>query len=343
MASALKTPIACLPLLALMSGACSVQDTKIPGLTGPSELALSVAVSATPDSIIRDGASQSAIVVTARDENGKPKAGVSVRLDMSVDGVLQDFGQLTARTVATGSDGRALASYVAPPPPPPAAGGAPAYVTIVATPIGSNYQAANSQTVEIRLVTPGVILPPAGTPTPAFSFSPTPVTIDVPVNFDASRSCAGTSPCASTSGITSFAWNFGDGSTGSGQSLTHAFSTVGTFNVTLTVTNDRGVSASTSQTVTVGAGTAPTASFVYSPTPVVSRTNAYFDASASTTGPGRRIVEYIWNWGDGNAPVSRTTPYEDHAFPAAGSYTVVLIVVDDTGQRGTVNRVVAVQ
>ena len=182
--------LAFLALVALGAG-CTVHQTEPPTLTGPSEFALSLAVSVTPDIIYQDGASQSAIAVIARDANARPVSGLTIRLDMRVNGVLQDFGTLSARNIATGSDGRATAVYTAPPPPPPA-GGAGSIVTIGVTPKGSNFQAAVSQTADIRLVPPGVILPPAERPTPAFTYSPTSANTNVPVIFDASGSCPGT-------------------------------------------------------------------------------------------------------------------------------------------------------
>src|ERR1700694_4227922 len=102
--------------LALLSAACTVSSTDIPSLTGPSELALSFSVSATPDSITQDGHSQSLITVTALDENGQPRPGVIFRLDMFVGGVAADYGTLSAKTVVTGTDGKATAAYTAPNP-----------------------------------------------------------------------------------------------------------------------------------------------------------------------------------------------------------------------------------
>jgi subtilisin len=51
--------------------------------------------------------------------------------------------------------------------------------------------------------------------------------------------------------IASYAWNFGDGTTGSGATVSKAYSSGGTRTVTLTVTDNGGASASTSQSVTV--------------------------------------------------------------------------------------------
>lgn len=60
--------------------------------------------------------------------------------------------------------------------------------------------------------------------------------------FDASGSASG------RGSISSYQWNFGDGTTGSGVSVSHSF-TAGTFAVTLTVTDSSGASAQSSTTI----------------------------------------------------------------------------------------------
>ncbi|HMO81030.1 MAG TPA: S8 family serine peptidase [Pyrinomonadaceae bacterium] len=55
--------------------------------------------------------------------------------------------------------------------------------------------------------------------------------------------------------ITSYAWNFGDGSTGSGVTVNKTYASAGTRTVTLTVTDNGGASSSTSQSVTVSSST----------------------------------------------------------------------------------------
>src|SRR5438128_2010309 len=165
----LSTLVATLALCA----ACTVHKTEVPLPTGPSEFAHALRITATPDAISQDGASQSSITLTALGPNGEPVSGVAIRVDIMVGGVLQDFGRLSARTVVTGSDGRATVVYTAPPAPPANLGGSGTRVTIVATPIGTNFDASQTQSVDIRLMPVGVILPPAETPTARFSFSPT--------------------------------------------------------------------------------------------------------------------------------------------------------------------------
>ncbi len=57
--------------------------------------------------------------------------------------------------------------------------------------------------------------------------------------------------------IVSYAWNFGDNTTGSGSVVTHTYSTAGNYPVTLTVTDNAGNTASTSVVVIVLAPTVP--------------------------------------------------------------------------------------
>jgi PKD repeat protein len=323
-----------------LSAACTIHEANTPSPTGPSEFAQTIRVTATPDTISQDGSSRSQVVVTVLNSAGQASAGVAVRLDMMVGGVLQDFGSLSARSVVTGADGKANAVYTAPAPPPAGtvAAGSGTTVSIVATAIGSDAQVSqkNAPQAQIRLVPPGVILPPAGTPTASFTVSPTPANVNVPINFNASASTPGTN----SNTITVYNWSFGDGGvSGGGAITTHSYSAPGTYTVTLTVTNDRGLSASQSQSVTVLAGQGPTAIFVFSPSaPLVGQT-VQFNASASTVPAGRTIASYSWNFGDGSSAAGVTA---SHTYLTAGTYNATLTVTDDIGEQATTSNPVAV-
>src|SRR5438309_5367676 len=96
---------------------CAVHQQETPGLSGPSQLAFVLTVTATPDSISQDGGSQSSILIVAIGSSGQPVAGVPIRLDILVNGVPQDFGTLSVRNVVTNSSGAATAVFTAPTTP----------------------------------------------------------------------------------------------------------------------------------------------------------------------------------------------------------------------------------
>jgi PKD repeat protein len=328
----IRRAAAALALIATVG--CTVHETSTPPLTGPSGLALSLTVNAIPDSISQDGGSQSSVKITAIGPDGRGLAALPLRLDMFVNGVAQDYGTLSARSVVTNGDGVATAVYTAPPSPVNGVfgtcSGLPGNcVSIVATATATNFATANPEQVQIRLVPTGVILPPASLPTAAFTMSPTQALANVPVTFDASNSKPGTGATS----ITSYSWNFGDGTpAATGRSVSHTFTTQQTFNVTLTVTNDRGLSASTSVPTSVGGVATPTVKVVFSPSAPSAGQTIVFNGDQSTAAPGHSLTVFGWNFGDG---ATASGSIASHAFAAAGTYNVVLSVADDTGQKGT--------
>lgn len=70
---------------------------------------------------------------------------------------------------------------------------------------------------------------------------------DLTCSFDASAS----SDPDPDGTITSYDWIFGDGSTGSGETTSHTYQAGGTYEVQLTVTDDKGAQSSVSQSITV--------------------------------------------------------------------------------------------
>jgi PKD repeat protein len=327
--------LACLTLTG-----CTVHSTEAPPVAGPSDLAHSSRIEALPDSIGQDGGSQSSIRITAIGPDGRPEAGVTFRVDMAVESpqgpVAQDFGALSARTVVTGSDGVARVIYTAPPAPPNMITGTclglpGTCVTILATPTGTGFGNMAPQSVTIRLMPLGVILPPAATPSPCITLSPSSPNANIPVQFTGGTNINGTCTTA-TSDIASFDWSFGDGSTASGRVVTHSFAAAGAFVVTLTETSDRGIAASTTQQVSITSGELPVPSFSTSPgSPAVGET-IFFNASASRAGNGHTLIGFSWDFGDGTSGSGMTTT---HVYAAAGSYTVLLTVTDESGQRAT--------
>ena len=62
--------------------ACTLTRTEAPPITGPSELALAIALQATPDVLSQDGTSQATVAVAALDEYGRPVAALDLRADI---------------------------------------------------------------------------------------------------------------------------------------------------------------------------------------------------------------------------------------------------------------------
>jgi len=317
----------------LAAGACTVQRAETPSPSGPSTFARAVTMTAIPDRITQDGASQSSITALVIGPDGRPLSGISLRMDMLVAGEPNDYGTLSARTVVTGSDGTARAIYTAPPAPPPPWDTSVSTVSIRAITIGSDAQANTGVTADIRLVPAGIILPPAGTPTAAFTFTPTPVSVNLPINFDASSSVVGTNATS----ITSYSWNWGDGTSNStGRNVTHTFLSGGSFNVTLTVTNDRGLSASASQNIGVSTDDPFTGDWISSPpldVGAVVGQQVIFNADAVETSAGHQVTKLNWNFGDGDTTQPTTGYLVTHTFARSGTYSIVLSVTDDLGRK----------
>ncbi len=136
--------------------------------------------------------------------------------------------------------------------------------------------------------------------------------------------------------IASYAWDFGDGTTGTGPTATHPYAAEGSYVVTLVVTDAVGATATTSSTITVSrpANILPTASF----TLAADHLSVAVDGRASSDADGT-IVGYAWSFGDGSTATGATA---SHTYAADGTYQVSLVVTDDRGGSATAQRAVTV-
>jgi len=125
--------------------------------------------------------------------------------------------------------------------------------------------------------------------------------------------------------IVSHAWDFGDGSTAYGPFASHEYAQAGQYLITLTVTDDNGMTGSASLVVPVGPifPLPPVASFTWD----YDFLTVWADASSSSD-PDGYIVDYLWDWGDGNSSTGVTA---NHTFGGEGLYTMTLTVVDNDG------------
>jgi hypothetical protein len=329
------TRCSALVVAAAVAAACTMKKQERPDLSGPSEFATSITISVTPDVIQQDGASQSVITVTARGPNGQPLTSLPLRAEIQVNGVPTDFGSLSARNIVTGADGRATLVFTAPAAPAtPIAVDTLTVVDIGITPLGTDFTNSSTRFASIRLVPRGIIVPPANL-RPQFTFTPSGPQDHQSVLFDASGSTA-----PANNPIATFSWNFGDGDSGSGQTTTHSFDSPGTFVVTLTVADSLGRLASTSQSINVSQGTTPTAAFAISPTPGTVGRAVNVNAAASKAAPGRTIVTYTWDFGDGTPLLNGQQ--QSHTYTRPGTYSITLTVTDDAGRTATLSQTLTV-
>lgn len=164
-------------------------------------------------------------------------------------------------------------------------------------------------------------------------------------NFAPNNACAGTtinfsSTSTGTVGGATYAWNFGDGNTGSGQNTSHAYApTGGTFNVTLTVTNPNGCTDNI--VIPVTALPAPVAAIqgfdgdgdsIYCLLPADPATTDTLTFTNTTTG----AISYTWDYGDGSGTVTTASnaPLQ-HVYTAFGTYTVTMTATSANGCTST--------
>jgi PKD repeat protein len=190
---------------------------------------------------------------------------------------------------------------------------------------------AGSPNLLLSTVRTGVVVPPAPVDQPPVA------------RFNAScalLTCALDASSSTDDGrIVTYNWSMPGAVVSASIGVTAAptYITPGVKSITLTVTDNAGQSASTTQTVAVAApNQAPVAAFSYS----CSYLACSFDASASTDDAG--IASYGWTITGGpvnNALTGATTTFN---FPGTGTYSVVLTVRDGAGLTGTQTRSITV-
>ncbi len=163
---------------------------------------------------------------------------------------------------------------------------------------------------------------------PVAAFAPSPGTAGRTIQFD------GLSSYDPDGVVTGYHWDFGDGTSGAGATLTHRYASPGDYSVTLTVTDDAGATASVTRSVAVGAAASlpPVAALTVSPRIAPAGTQITFDA-ASSSAPDGSIATTSWRFGDG-ATASGTRV--QHAFAKPGTYGVAVTVTGGTGLSDTV-------
>ncbi len=160
-------------------------------------------------------------------------------------------------------------------------------------------------------------------PGPSVVLSVRPYSGIAPVTVTAST-VGSTSPAGA---ITVSLIDFGDGTTVSGASARHTYTTAGTYTVKATLTDSMNVSASGTAVVTVAADKPPLAYLSVSPASGTVPLTVTASTAASTDPDGTIAASRI-NFGDGTT-VNATTA--THTYSVPGTYTIMGTVTDNGG------------
>ena len=125
-----------------------------------------------------------------------------------------------------------------------------------------------------------------------------------------------------------YAWDFGDGGTSTLQNPSHTYTTYGSFNVTLTVTNLMGCSVSLTLNNYVQV-TAPIVTINNLPQSGCAPLTWTFSSSVNSPDP---VVGYFWDLGDG---ATSTLQNPTHTYPV-GSYNIKLVITTAGGCKDSV-------
>jgi PKD repeat protein len=165
---------------------------------------------------------------------------------------------------------------------------------------------------------------PAGAATASFSAAPS---TTVPVGTTVTFTSTSVEEPVGTE-ITSQDWTLPDGTVVSGPSASYTFTTVGTFNVTLTVTDAAGTVTTATAAITVTR--LPSVSFGASRAVAVVGQEVTFNPRSSTAA-GETISSAVWTFGTELLPVVGPPQQIVRTFALPGTYPLGLSVTDSRG------------
>lgn len=142
----------------------------------------------------------------------------------------------------------------------------------------------------------------------------------------------------STSPISEYHWDFGDGNTATGVSASHTYATEGVYSISLVITNTAGNRSFAERTVVAGYRY-PVAAFTVSPSSGQPPLEVTINP-AGTNHPDGLPLTYEWDLGDGTTFTATDNASFTHTF-TSGTFNLRLIVRDEFGGFDAVERTVS--
>lgn len=136
-----------------------------------------------------------------------------------------------------------------------------------------------------------------------------------------------------------YSWNFGNGQTASGYSVSTTYTATGYYNVSLTVSNGA-CSSVTSYSNFIQVYPSPVADYIANPW-----VTSEFEPVVSFTSTSQGAVSYNWFFSDFGSGANNTSNVQNpiHTFSQPGTYSVVLTVYNQYGCRDDVVKTIIVE
>lgn len=238
-------------------GGCSLDDVEAPALDGPSELGVSIRLTASPDIVLANGFATSVIQAQVFGPNGNTLGNREIVFTITdADGFFADIGTFisppsfrdlgTSVTARTNGQGIAQVVYEAPARTDATAN---QQVMIAARPVGNDALGALYRAVAIELRSPEPRLFPQDPSNtgPTCNFA-----VQAPNGFRAGTTILFQSTAFDADGtVVRYEWFFTDGTVNDAPDIAHVFRSAGTYGVTHVVTDNDGAQDACASTITV--------------------------------------------------------------------------------------------
>lgn len=136
--------------------------------------------------------------------------------------------------------------------------------------------------------------------------------------------------------LSSFLWDFGDGSIGTDKDPMHTYKISGVYKVTLSVKNSVGCESSFTIPDFIKILDSVKANFNYR---VIPSCGAPFPVAFTDTSIGKGVTEWNWDFGDGKTSVEKNPI---HNYTAPGTYKIRLIAKNVVGCSDTITKTVSI-